>query len=339
MAPIRPRYRLRLGVVGALLVGLVVAGIFWAISRPGEKEVLIWGGNEVSSTDTCVEFGGAGRKGSCADLARKEYRYEDTQGWAVAMAGGWLLLGLVGAGLAGREGIKFYKVQQRDPDSTVELEQIAALHDLGELEGCFVGARGAFVTKTSLVLGQFHGGLVRYELDERPRAYRWDEIASVRQQVSHKFENRQYKGTSFNHVLTFADGTTLPVRGSYRDPQWDPQRGDTQQAGYRFTLMVQKVNQAVAALRLPGARDTLAAGGTIDFGGIEVTANALRYKGSATAWAKVGAAVVKDGALTFPNIERRAAIVKKKAIGDIPNLPLLLVLSDELRQSSARGVA
>lgn len=249
--------------------------------------------------------------------------------------GGWLVFTAAAVGIGIHDGRRVYKIEKGGPDSTHELEQIAALHQLGGLSEVFVGSRGGFVSKTALFLGHCEEGLVRYEADFAPRGYRWGEIASVCQEVSHNVDNGTYKRTDFKYVLDFEDGTTLRIRGSYRDPQLG--RGDAQQAAYRCSTLFQQASQLVTVRLLPGARDTLAHSATIDFDGIVVSADKLRYQGADTPWSAIGAAYIKDGFLTFPHLERRSPVVKKKLAGTIPNLPLLLALSNELRQSASRG--
>lgn len=338
MAPWKSRRRLRFSVMLTFLGGLIFAAILIAIGLPGDREVLVWGGNEVSSTDECIEIGGAGRRDSCGDIADTEVRYQEPNGWLMAFGG---LVGAATLGTTGslmRKGRRYYTIDGDGAESRAELEPVALLHGLGEFRAAFFASRGALVNDRELLIGQFESGLVRYDIDQRPGGYRWDEIESVRTRITTQFEERKYKGTEFEHVLTLADGAVMRTQGTYRDPQWDS-NADASNPVYRFAVLIQAVNEVVSAVRLPAAREELAKGGSLDFDDIVVTTQHLRYQGSATPWAVVGAADIKNGQLTFPHIDRRSPVVRNKSVGKIPNLPLLLMLSDELRQSGSRRTA
>ncbi|WP_069164341.1 DUF6585 family protein [Nocardia altamirensis] len=338
MSTPRPKRRIRFGFIATVLCGFTLAGILIAVGLPGDRESLVFNDTIVSSTDECVVInggpGGQTRRGSCADLGHKEIRYHPAQWWAI-------LLGLGVAGLVGSyavrtvvNGRRAYKVEKDTVSDGTELDQVAALHQLGHRQDIFVLTRGAVISNETALLGQFGEGLVVCSTAVAPRAYRWDQIVSIRHGTTHRSSNSGYDGTDFEHALTFDDGTALAVEGSYKDPARSSDYEPNEQAAQRLDVLGGQIAWQVCTLRLPAAQTALIEGRSVDFDGIAVSTAGLVHNGTTVAWPSIKAVQVNLGVLTISQSGRLRPVVKKE-VGKIPNLSMLLTLCEALRRTTA----
>ncbi|WP_455680390.1 DUF6585 family protein [Streptomyces lavendulae] len=129
----------------------------------------------------------------------------------------------------------------------------------------------------------FDHGLIVSDRD-RPVAFRWDS-ASVLQQITRRYANGVYVGTSYLYTLFKPDGSTIELTGFYADPEvWGA-----------------AIQHEITRAQLPRALDLVGRGETVRFGDVAVNAHGMatakrgscrgaRWSGSRsrTAWCSWG---------------------------------------------------
>jgi uncharacterized protein DUF6585 len=210
-----------------------------------------------------------------------------------------------------------------------EADAAAGGHGLGRFQDSFVILAGRLIPSSrKLWLYQFDDGLVTHEGDAAPVPRRWDEVAAVQIETTLHRNYGNYSHTTFRYTLTFTDGVAYPVDGLYQDPQHNP-RAHAQTDGARFTAFARALSQRIALALLPGAQASLAEGRNLTFGSIVINAQGVQRKRVTVPWAAIREISLKDGYLTIKQDGRMRAIAVE-TVGTIPNLPLLLTLTDQL---------
>ncbi|MFF9207771.1 MULTISPECIES: DUF6585 family protein [unclassified Streptomyces] len=159
----------------------------------------------------------------------------------------------------------------------------------------------------------FEHGVAEVGRDGQVSVFRWDST-TVLQEITERYANGVYVGTTYVYTLHRGDGTTLKVTEFYAQPErWGP-------------LLQQEITRA----QLPALLAGLEQGGTLAYGELSVN---------------LGGVATAKGSLTWPEIEQvelsQGVLVLRKAgkklpwarvpVKKIPNLFLFLALVEQLR--------
>ncbi|WP_067545109.1 hypothetical protein [Nocardia crassostreae] len=211
MAQPKPFRRNRIVAGLGFLALLGVVGLIARQGLPHDDTVLRWGDDVVAPGDWCREIGGQNREGSCGTLAQRETR-------PVGIVAGYLIVAGVavpvlfgGATYLVIRARRTYRIIDDIPVLDLNAELLAHDRRFGNLRQSFLLVRGAGLCGYDrVVVAHYAGGLVRQDNRRPPRAYTWPQVSAIR---------RIGRGAGeYEHILTFADDTALPVRGAYREP-------------------------------------------------------------------------------------------------------------------------
>ncbi|MEV0239960.1 DUF6585 family protein [Streptomyces sp. NPDC050674] len=162
----------------------------------------------------------------------------------------------------------------------------------------------------------FEHGLAEVGKNGDISTFRWDSL-TVLQQITERYANGVYVGTTYVYTLHRQDGTTLKVTGFYDQPEcWGP-----------------ALQQEITRAQLPALLARLGQGETLTCGELSVN--------------PAGVATTR-GSLTWPEIEKvefsQGVLVLRKAgkklpwaripVKNIPNLFLFVALIDWLRHGN-----
>jgi hypothetical protein len=105
-------------------------------------------------------------------------------------------------------------------DLPVDVRIVAEQLRLGRLQDTFTTEW--FLSFKSLRpkvrLFAFDEGVVSHQVDQASEVFRWDQLATVNQEVVSHFRNGRYQKTTFKYALIRTDGARLDFKGSYKDP-------------------------------------------------------------------------------------------------------------------------
>ncbi len=230
-----------------------------------------------------------------------------------------------------------YEVTETNDDRKVpqEASNAAADDGLGQPRDCFVlRQKKMFGGSKRAVLAEFEHGVVCHEPGMPPAAYRWEEIASVTQNITDMRYNGAYTKTIFKSIWTFATGSTLTMEGSYMDPKKHP-RATPGSSLPRFAGLLDYVAQRVVQAKLPQARATLEAGGQVTFDAIVISRQGVETKAGVVPWASIRGIGTFDGWIRVLRNDRTRPIASAAAM-NTPDSLLLFTLAHELR-AKAQG--
>lgn len=159
----------------------------------------------------------------------------------------------------------------------------------------------------------FEHGLIVSDRD-RPVAFRWDS-ASVLQQITRRYANGVYVGTSYLYTLFKPDGSTIELTGFYADPEvWGA-----------------AIQHEITRAQLPGALDLVGRGETVRFGDVAVNAHGMATaKRGSLPWSAVERVEVKNG-MVFVGRSGKLLAWSNTPVRKIPNFFVFLAVVDQLR--------
>ncbi|MEU3349614.1 DUF6585 family protein [Streptomyces sp. NPDC006700] len=167
----------------------------------------------------------------------------------------------------------------------------------------------------------FEHGLAEVGRNGEVSVFRWDSM-TVLQEITERYANGMYVGTTYVYTLHRADGTTLKVTEFYERPEcWGP-----------------AFQQEITRTQLPGLLTRLEHGETLTYGTVSVNpGGAATPKGSLT-WAEIEKVEMSQGMLVLRKHGKKLPWAQVQ-VKRIPNLFLLLTLIDHLRYGGQGGHA
>ncbi|MFE2248563.1 DUF6585 family protein [Streptomyces lavendulae] len=159
----------------------------------------------------------------------------------------------------------------------------------------------------------FDHGLIVSDRD-RPVAFRWDS-ASVLQQITRRYANGVYVGTSYLYTLFKPDGSTIELTGFYADPEvWGA-----------------AIQHEITRAQLPRALDLVGRGETVRFGDVAVNAHGMATaKRGSLPWSAVERVEVKNG-VVFVGRSGKLLAWSNTPVHKVPNFFVFLAVVDRLR--------
>lgn len=170
----------------------------------------------------------------------------------------------------------------------------------------------------------FEHGLAEVGKNGEVSVFRWDSVM-VLQEITERYANGIYVGTTYVYTLCREDGTKLKVTEFYDQPErWGP-----------------ALQQEITRAQLPGLLTRLGQGETLPYGGFSVNLGGVATAKGSLTWPKIEKADVSQGALVLRKRGKKlpwANVPVKR----IPNLFLFLTLVEQLRyggrqQAAAQG--
>jgi len=164
----------------------------------------------------------------------------------------------------------------------------------------------------------FEHGLAEVAKNGEVSAFRWDSVA-VLQEITERYANGIYVGTTYVYTLYREDGTTLKVTDFYAQPErWGP-----------------AIQQEITRAQLPGLFAGLEQGRTLAYGSLSVNLGGVATTKGSLTWQEIEKVDISQGVLVLHKRGKRlpwASVPVKR----IPNLFLFLALVDQLRQGGLR---
>ncbi|MFD8978337.1 DUF6585 family protein [Streptomyces sp. NPDC059564] len=150
-----------------------------------------------------------------------------------------------------------------------------------------------------------------------PVAVRWDS-ASVLQQITERYANGVYVGTSYLYTLFKRDGSTIELTGFYANPEvWGA-----------------AIQHEITRAQLPGVLDLLSRGGTAHFCDIAVNAGGMATaKRGTLPWSEVQRVEVKNG-MVFVEKAGKLLPWSNTPVRKVPNFFMFLAVVDHQRGRS-----
>ncbi|MEU3839310.1 DUF6585 family protein [Streptomyces sp. NPDC028635] len=164
----------------------------------------------------------------------------------------------------------------------------------------------------------FDHGLAEVGGNGEVSVFRWDSL-TVLQEITERYANGVYVGTTYVYTLHREDGTTLKVTGFYAQPeQWGP-----------------AIQQEITRAQLPALHAGLVQGRTLSYGDLSVNVGGVATARDSLSWADIETVEISQGVLVLRRRGRKlpwARVPVKK----IPNFFLFLALVELLRQGDPR---
>jgi len=164
----------------------------------------------------------------------------------------------------------------------------------------------------------FEHGLAEVAKNGEVSVFRWDSVA-VLQEITERYANGIYVGTTYVYTLYREDGTTLKVTEFYAQPErWG-----------------QAIQHEITRAQLPGLLTGLEQGRTLAYGSLSVNLGGVATAKGSLTWSEIEKVEISQGVLVLHKHGKKlpwARVPVKK----IPNLFLFLALVDQLRQGGLR---
>ncbi|MFD4974660.1 DUF6585 family protein [Streptomyces sp. NPDC058424] len=164
----------------------------------------------------------------------------------------------------------------------------------------------------------FEHGLAEVGRNGEVSVFRWDSM-TVLQEITERYANGIYVGTTYVYTLYREDGTTLKVTDFYDRPEcWGP-----------------AFQQEITRAQLPGLLTELEQGRTLAYGSLSVNLGGVATAKGSLTWAEIEKVEISQGMLVLRKPGKKlpwAQVQVKK----IPNLFLFLALVDQLRYGGLR---
>ncbi|MGW4823065.1 DUF6585 family protein [Streptomyces sp. NPDC004227] len=164
----------------------------------------------------------------------------------------------------------------------------------------------------------FEHGLAEVGRNGEVSVFRWDSM-TVLQEITERYANGIYVGTTYVYTLYREDGTTLKVTDFYGRPEcWGP-----------------AFQQEITRAQLPGLLTELEQGRTLAYGSLSVNLGGVATAKGSLTWAEIEKVEISQGMLVLRKPGKKlpwAQVQVKK----IPNLFLFLALVDRLRYGGLR---
>jgi hypothetical protein len=153
--------------------------------------------------------------------------------------------------------------------------------------------------------------------------FRW-ESTTVRQRIVNHLRNGVHVNTTHTYELTHPDGTGVTIgRNSAMPGLANPEKWG------------RELQEGVTRAHLPHALRTVAEGGSLTFGPIEVTARAVVAKGRSVPWTDIEQIKVEQGHVSLRMSGKWFSLINTE-VSRIPNFFVFHTVAEHLRRS-ARG--
>ncbi|MFE4627863.1 DUF6585 family protein [Streptomyces mirabilis] len=164
----------------------------------------------------------------------------------------------------------------------------------------------------------FEHGLAEVGKSGEASVFRWDTM-TVLQEITERYANGIYVGTTYVYTLYRADGTTLKVTGFYDQPErWGP-----------------ALQQEITRAQLPGLLAGLEQGGTLTYGEFSVNLGGVATSKDSLTWPQIEKAELSQGVLVLRKAGKKLPWARMP-VKKIPNLFLFLALVEQLRYGGPR---
>ncbi|MFF9815105.1 DUF6585 family protein [Streptomyces sp. NPDC014006] len=164
----------------------------------------------------------------------------------------------------------------------------------------------------------FDYGLAEAGRNGEVSVFRWDSM-TVLQQITERYANGVYVGTTHLYTLHREDGTTLKVTGFYARPeQWGP-----------------AIQQEITRAQLPSLLARLEQGGTLAYGDLSVNLGGVATARDSLTWREIENVELSQGVLVLRKAGKKLPWARVP-VQKIPNFFLFLALVDRLRHGGAR---
>jgi hypothetical protein len=181
-------------------------------------------------------------------------------------------------------------------------------------------------------LHQFAEGILATSSGSVLPAMRFDEISHVFQAYRHHYASIGYQGSEYRFTIAAADTRSFTLRGEFWDPESSmllrSSKGDPGLVTYCQSLAVE-----VSRARLDRAWQDLQEGKALTFGKIVFTAEGVQSGTDVVSWREVAPLLIHRGGVWIVRAKNRVEVAYSP-IGSVPNLPLLHVLTQRLREDS-----
>ncbi|AWZ06975.1 MULTISPECIES: DUF6585 family protein [unclassified Streptomyces] len=159
----------------------------------------------------------------------------------------------------------------------------------------------------------FEDGLIVADGTGPVSGFRWDSM-TVLQQITRRYANGVYVGTSYVYTLFRQDGSPVKLTNFYADPD-------------RWGTAIQN---EITRAQLPGAITALEQGATLHFGDISLTRDGIATaKRGGLHWGEIQKIEIKDGAV-FVAKAGKLLSWSNTPVAKIPNFFLFLAAVDRL---------
>ncbi|MFF7856919.1 DUF6585 family protein [Streptomyces sp. NPDC007904] len=159
----------------------------------------------------------------------------------------------------------------------------------------------------------FEHGLAEVGKNGEVCAFRWDSM-TVLQEITERYANGVYVGTTYVYTLHREDGTTLKVTGFYDQPErWGP-----------------ALQQEITRAQLPGPLAMMGQGETLTYGNLSVNAGGVATAKESLTWPEIEKVEISQGVLVLRKAGKKPPWARMP-VKKIPNLFLFLALVDRLR--------
>ncbi|WP_460105008.1 DUF6585 family protein [Streptomyces sp. YKOK-J1] len=164
----------------------------------------------------------------------------------------------------------------------------------------------------------FEHGLAEVGKSGEVSAFRWDTMTAL-QEITERYANGIYVGTTYVYTLYRADGTTLKVTGFYDQPErWG-----------------QALQQEITRAQLPGLLAGLEQGETLTYGVLSVDLRGVATSKDSLTWPQIEKAEISQGVLVLRKAGKKLPWARMP-VKKIPNLFLFLALMEQLRHGGPR---
>ncbi|MEV0977755.1 DUF6585 family protein [Streptomyces sp. NPDC049915] len=164
----------------------------------------------------------------------------------------------------------------------------------------------------------FEYGLAEVGRNGEVSVFRWDSM-TVLQEITERYANGIYVGTTYLYTVHREDGTTLKVTGFYSQPeQWGP-----------------AIQQEITRAQLPALLAGLEQGGTLAYGDLFVNLGGVATARDSLTWREIEKVEVSQGVLVLRKAGKKLPWARVP-VQKIPNFFLFLALVDRLRHGGAR---
>ncbi len=183
--------------------------------------------------------------------------------------------------------------------------------------------RGAAVNSqhSGACLATFEAGMVYIDHQGQDHVFHWDST-TVRQRIVHYTRAGSRTRTSYEYRLTGPDGATLTLSqssnlaGLANPEKWGPE-----------------IQDGITRAQLPGALRTIAGGGTITFGPIQLDSEAVTARGSSVPWSDIDQIKVVQGHVSLRVAGRWLSLINTE-VSKVPNFFVFHTLAEHLRAAA-----
>jgi hypothetical protein len=164
----------------------------------------------------------------------------------------------------------------------------------------------------------FESGVVYIDEQGKTHVFRW-RSTTVRQRVVTYTRNGVDTRRTYEYELIGVDGAKLTLRGNSNKPSL----ANPEQWG-------REIQEGITHAQLPVALDTVAGGGTVPFGPIQVSGQGVVAGGRSVPWSDVEEIKVVQGVVSVRVAGKWLALVKAE-VREIPNFFVFHALAEHLR--------